>query len=695
MKKIKNKNFSIRYNLATTIVYIIGIVLLVQLFNLQIVNGAEYREQSNTRLTRESILEAARGDITDHTGNKLATTKLGYNVELYKTKVTTNELNQSLLKLINILEQNGDKYVDELPIQINPFSFTNADEESQRKWKKNNNIDENKTAEECFNILKEEYEINADNIEDTRKIMALRYEISINGYSSTKTVTLAENISEISQLQINEQSAKLPGITVTSKPIRTYPSGTLAAHVLGNVGQISSDEYASRKDEYDINDIIGKTGIEYIFEEYLKGEDGVKQIDMSVEGAITGENVSKEAISGSDVVLTIDANLQRVAEESLRENIRKISSGEKGEAFETNSGAAVVMNVNTGEVLAMVSLPDYDPEDFVDGLSEQQSEELKNGTKSQYNRAITGSYAPGSTFKMVTALAALESGNVTVNEKIRDTGVYPHYHHPVCWIWTSNRIGHGYLNVTDAIKHSCNYFFYEMGYRMGIDTLAQYATYLGLGQKTGIELPNESAGELASKETAEKHGVQWYAGDVLSAAIGQTYNNFTPLQMVRYTSVIANGGKSIKPTIVKSIIKADGTEVPKEEVEQFVNNKLGYTPTEENYQIKEEYINAVKEGMRGVTSESGGTAYSTFKDFNIEVGGKTGSAQANDKTHAWFVGFAPFDEPEIAVVVLVENGGHGGWTAEVARDIIAEYFGMNSNTVTEDTTAVPETEVRR
>ena len=695
MKKIKNKNFSIRYNLATTIVYIIGIVLLVQLFNLQIVNGAEYREQSNTRLTRESILEAARGDITDHTGNKLATTKLGYNVELYKTKVTTNELNQSLLKLINILEQNGDKYVDELPIQINPFSFTNADEESQRKWKKNNNIDENKTAEECFNILKEEYEINADNIEDTRKIMALRYEISINGYSSTKTVTLAENISEISQLQINEQSAKLPGITVTSKPIRTYPSGTLAAHVLGNVGQISSDEYASRKDEYDINDIIGKTGIEYIFEEYLKGEDGVKQIDMSVEGAITGENVSKEAISGSDVVLTIDANLQRVAEESLRENIRKISSGEKGEAFETNSGAAVVMNVNTGEVLAMVSLPDYDPEDFVDGLSEQQSEELKNGTKSQYNRAITGSYAPGSTFKMVTALAALESGNVTVNEEIRDTGVYPHYHHPVCWIWTSNRIGHGYLNVTDAIKHSCNYFFYEMGYRMGIDTLAQYATYLGLGQKTGIELPNESAGELASKETAEKHGVQWYAGDVLSAAIGQTYNNFTPLQMVRYTSVIANGGKSIKPTIVKSIIKADGTEVPKEEVEQFVNNKLGYTPTEENYQFKEEYINAVKEGMRGVTSESGGTAYSTFKDFNIEVGGKTGSAQANDKTHAWFVGFAPFDEPEIAVVVLVENGGHGGWTAEVARDIIAEYFGMNSNTVTEDTTAVPETEVRR
>ena len=695
MKKIKNKNFSIRYNLATTIVYIIGIVLLVQLFNLQIVNGAEYREQSNTRLTRESILEAARGDITDHTGNKLATTKLGYNVELYKTKVTTNELNQSLLKLINILEQNGDKYVDELPIQINPFSFTNADEESQRKWKKNNNIDENKTAEECFNILKEEYEINADNIEDTRKIMALRYEISINGYSSTKTVTLAENISEISQLQINEQSAKLPGITVTSKPIRTYPSGTLAAHVLGNVGQISSDENASKIDEYDKNVIIGKTGIEYIFEEYLKGEDGVKQIDMSVEGAITGENVSKEAISGSDVVLTIDANLQRVAEESLRENIRKISSGEKGEAFETNSGAAVVMNVNTGEVLAMVSLPDYDPEDFVDGLSEQQSEELKNGTKSQYNRAITGSYAPGSTFKMVTALAALESGNVTVNEKIRDTGVYPHYHHPVCWIWTSNRIGHGYLNVTDAIKHSCNYFFYEMGYRMGIDTLAQYATYLGLGQKTGIELPNESAGELASKETAEKHGVQWYAGDVLSAAIGQTYNNFTPLQMVRYTSVIANGGKSIKPTIVKSIIKADGTEVPKEEVEQFVNNKLGYTPTEENYQFKEEYINAVKEGMRGVTSESGGTAYSTFKDFNIEVGGKTGSAQANDKTHAWFVGFAPFDEPEIAVVVLVENGGHGGWTAEVARDIIAEYFGMNSNTVTEDTTAVPETEVRR
>lgn len=695
MKKIKSKNLSIRYNISSAIVYIIGIVLLIQLFNLQIVQGAEYREKSNTRLTRENTLKAARGNISDRTGNGLAITKLGFNLELYKTKITTEELNHTLQEVIHILEKNGDNYVDNLPIMVEPFAFKYENEETQKKWKKQNSIEEEKTAEECFEILKQRYKITEQDKNEARKIMTLRYEISRNGYSSTKTIKIAEDISEISHAQFNEMGSKFPGITSISEPIRTYPSGSLLAHAIGTVGPINEDEYKTRKDTYDMNDIIGKTGIESVFEEYLKGQDGTKQIDMSVEGAITGENISEEAIAGSNIVLTIDSNLQKVAEDSLRENIRKISSGEKGEAFDTNSGATVVMNAKTGEVLAMVSLPDYNPEDFVNGLSKEQDEELRNGTKSQFNRAIAGTYAPGSTFKMVTALAALESGKTTIKEKINDTGVYPNYYKPVCWIWTSNHIGHGYLNVTEAIVHSCNYYFYEMGYRMGIDTLAQYANYLGLGRKTGIELPGEKSGEIASKQTAEKHGERWYGGEVLSAAIGQTYNNLTPLQMARYTSVIANGGKSVKPTIIKEITRADGSKVAQEEITQFVNTKLELEGDQETYEFKKENIDAVKEGMKGVTSESGGTAYATFKGFNIEVGGKTGSAQANNKTHAWFVGFAPFDDPEIAVVVLVENGGHGGWTAEVARDIIAEYFGMNSNNVTEDTKAVPEIQIRR
>lgn len=239
-------------------------------------------------------------------------------------------------------------------------------------------------------------------------------------------------------------------------------------------------------------------------------------------------------------------------------------------------------------------------------------------------------------------------------------------------------------------------FFLWSWKRIGIDTLAKYAYYLGLGHKTGIELNGEANGNLASSQRAVEENRQWYLGETLSAAIGQSYNTFTPLQMAKYVAMVANGGKKIDVTIVKSIVNADGSEVPRNEYESYVNGKLGLTEDDtEELNFSQENINAVLEGMRGVTSESGGTAYSTFKDFNIEVGGKTGSAQTGieGKTNAWFVGFAPFDDPEIAIVVFVRNGGHGGYTAEVAKEIIAQYFGMNTTQVTEDTTAIPSVEI--
>ncbi|HBC85074.1 MAG TPA: hypothetical protein DCZ30_06745 [Clostridiales bacterium] len=228
--------------------------------------------------------------------------------------------------------------------------------------------------------------------------------------------------------------------------------------------------------------------------------------------------------------------------------------------------------------------------------------------------------------------------HITPTEKINDTGVYPRAHKPVCWYWSSYHSGHGYLNVSDAIKHSCNYFFYETGYRMGIDNLSKYASYFGLGKKTGIELPSEANGDLACRERVEKNNETWYIGDTLSAAIGQSYNNFTPIQMAKYISMLVNGGKQVDVSIVKSIVNPDGTEVSKEEINEFTNGKLKIDSAEkEDLNIKKDNLKAVLEGMRGVTSESGGTAYSTFKDFNIELGGKTGSAQAGNKTNGWFV----------------------------------------------------------
>lgn len=691
-----DRNTNLRYNLITILVYIVGIVLIVQLFNLQIVNGKEYRETSNTRLSRETVIKAARGSIKDRTGNMLVTTKMGFNIELYKTKINTTTLNKTILNTIKILENNNDKYINNLPISIEPFKFTIDDEESQVNWKKENDIKEDATPEQCFYELKEKYKIEQDNILEAYKIMVVRYEISRNGYSSIRPVTIAKDVSRESAVKLGEQSIYFPGISATNEPMVSYPSGSLASHILGYVGNITETELDGREDTYGINDVIGKVGIQYVFEEYLRGKDGIKQLDMSVDGTITDEYITQEAVAGSDVILTIDANLQAATEKALANNIKKIAGGGFSKRSDAKAGAAVVMNVKTGEILAMASYPDYEPELFVNGISQKKLDEYNKGDNI-FNRAISGVYAPGSTFKMITAIAGLETGVITPTEKINDIGVYKKAHEPACWIWNSYGMSHGWLNVTEAITHSCNYFFYEVGYRATIDNIAKYAKYYGLGEKTNVELPMEEKGIVATRDKAKERGDEWQIGETLSAAIGQSYNSYTPIQMAKYISMLANGGEPIDVTIVKSINDVNGNQVSKEDITKFVNAKLGLTKEKkENLNIKKKNIDAILKGMKGVTSEEGGTAYSTFANFNIELGGKTGSAQTDvqGKINGWFVGFAPYEEPEIAVVVLVENAGSGSYTAEVARDILQEYFGMNMEKVEEDLTAMPSTEIQ-
>lgn len=707
MNNSRDREIKLRYNIVSVFIYIIGIILLLQLFNLQIINGKEYRETSNTRLTRESVLEAARGNISDQSGNKLATTKLGYCLELYKTKIDNETLNETLLKIANILEENGDSYIDKFPISIEPFNFT-IGEESQIKFKKQNNIDEGKTAEECFNIFKEKYKVENQDIKEARKIITLRYTISQNGYSSIRSVEIASDISLNSLAKLNELGSEFPGVNVKTKAIRNYPSGSLASHILGYVGNIREDQLKGKEDIYDQNDIIGQLGIEYIMEDYLRGKDGIKQIDMAVDGTITDEHVSEEAIAGNDVILTIDANLQKVTEDTLKNSIQNIQNSEK---VKVTGASAVVMRVDTGEVLAMSSYPDYNPQDFMGGISEEKWNYYSNESQSEYarmhpfiNRAISSPSSPGSTYKMATAITGLETGVITTKEKINDVGVYKFAsdYNPKCWIYQSYGRGHGYLNVTDAIVHSCNYFFYEVGNRAGIENLSKYTRALGLGKKTGIELLGEETGYVANPETSKQLNQDWNGGDILPAAIGQGNNSFTAVQMAKYTSMLANGGKDIDVTILKSVVDVNGNEVDKSQIESYVNNRLGIKEdNKEKVTFKQENLNAILQGMKGVTTESGGTAYSIFKNFNIEVGGKTGSAQTEKKdengkkiTNAWFVGFAPFDNPQIAIVVMIENGQHGSNAAVPARDIIAEYFGMNANKVTENMNAIPEIQVQ-
>jgi penicillin-binding protein 2 len=349
----------------------------------------------------------------------------------------------------------------------------------------------------------------------------------------------------------------------------------------------------------------------------------------------------------------------------------------------------------------MVSNPDYTPQVLYDGISSEQLADY-NDRNIWVNKAIQGTYEPGSTYKMITAIAGLETGAITTTDRINDTGVYPlnasGVQNPVCWIYTSsgNRYGHGYLNVTGALAKSCNFFFYEVGMRVGIDGITPYAKHFGLGVKTGIELNSEASGLLATRDSQST----WSAADTVRAAIGQSNNIFTPIQMAKYIAMVANGGKNIDVTIVKDVINSDGTTVSDSEIEEFVNKELNLTVTstdDDGLTVSEETLAVVREGMRSVAEEEGGTAFSVFNDFPIEIGGKTGSAEAtdgngNELINAWFVGFAPYDNPQIAVVVVVENGGHGFYAGNVVKAIMQEYFGTDRTGVTEDMSIESEME---
>lgn len=693
-KKIKKENTNLRYNILTIIAYAIGIILIVKLFELQILNGATYRETSNNRLSRESKIEATRGEIVDRSGNVLATSTTTFNLELYKTKSDDEVLNKCILNLVNLLKQYQKKYPDNFPVDEEVTKFT-LEGERLSEWLTKYKLQQDSSPEGVVNHFKRKYKISQEDIKDVRKIISIRYEITTKGYSSTKSLTIAENVSREVVAQISERNIDFPGITITTDSQRKYNYGTLASHIIGYIGKISENEYNAEPEIYENDDYVGRTGIESSFENYLRGIDGKQEIEMSVDGTVTGDYTTQEASQGSSVVLTIDATLQNVTENALKNNIEKIRTGGFSHWYDAKGGAAVVMDVRTGEVLAMASYPDYDPNLWVGGISKKDYDVIKENN-SLFNKSISGSYAPGSIYKMVTAISGLETGAVSIGERINDTGIYYYGDNSwKCWYYTDYHKGHGLLNVSGAIQHSCNFYFYEVARRMGIDNLVRYAKYFGLGSKTGIELPSETSGALASKETKQKRNQVWNGGDVLNAAIGQGDNDFSPIQIAKYISMVANGGNRINPTIIKTILNSDGTEVSKGEINNYSKNKLEIIDENiEDVSINQENLNAVLEGMRSVTYETGGTAYNIFKNFNIEVGGKTGSAEAGRDVNAWFVGFAPYNDPEIAVVVLVENGGHGNYTAEVARDIIAEYFGMNmdANEVKENNEAINYTE---
>ena len=679
MRKIKefldNRILVIKF-----LLIIVGTLLVLRLVDLQIVNGAEYREQSEKKMLRETIVEAPRGEIYDRNGVVLATNKLAYDVVIYKVGLKQDELNKMLIKVVNILDKNNDEVYTSFPMDsIEEGFYTDA----QRKTVCDTyGLDTSLKDKEILEYIYEKYGLNTLGFSSSErfKVARLRYELAKNVFSLFSPVTLAKDVSYETMAIIEETKQELPGIEINVNSKRYYPYGTLASHLIGYVSSINSEEYAKLKTQgYLYNSNIGKMGIETTMERYLKGDNGIKRTEVDSEGEIATEYMYKEATSGNNVTLTIDYRLQKVAETNLKKVIKNIATGAKGYVKQegANAGAVVALDVNSGEVLAMASYPTFNPNDFVSGIKYSKWKKIsENKVKPMFNRVISGTYSPGSTFKMLSALAGLDSKVVTTTEKIKDNGRYEYGNHPMCWVYSYYGRNHGYINVTGAIKVSCNCYFYEVGRRMGIDNLVKYAKMFGLGSKTGIELYGESAGIVAG---ANKE-MDWYLGDTLSAVIGQSYNSYTPIQLANYISTLANGGTLNKVSVVKDVTTNEYENISKEQIASYIEEIMGYKFISTKLQLNEQHVDAVVEGMKSVTSEQGGTSYIVFKNSDIEVAGKTGTAQVSQGTpNGIFVGFAPIENPQIAVVAIVEHGDSGSAVANIVKPILEEYFDISKD----------------
>lgn len=515
---------------------------------------------------------------------------------------------------------------------------------------------------------------------DARTIAGILYELYYRSrVSSWPPYTFATDVSIDFITRVKELS--LPGVEIETTSVRKYNT-EYAAHLLGYTGSITSETWPTYKEKggYNMNDTVGITGAESAFESYLKGTSGQRAIERNENGKIissqwltnsdTGESLAPQP--GQNVFLTIDIDLQQQVEDILASGVASLQSKE------TEGAACVVLDVNSGDVLASASYPTYSLETFRQDYNTLKEDPLNP----LLNRALQGLYPPGSTFKMITAIGALQENIVEPSDKINDEGRYKYWPtpQPQCWIYRQHGGTHGLVNVTDAIEVSCNYYFYDVGRRLGIELLDQYAAMFGLGQKTGIEL-TEQAGVVASPEFTESLGGTWHEGNILSVAIGQESTQVTPIQLANYIATLVNGGTRYSTHLLKTVKSNDFSQVT-----------YNYEPKVlSQVEMEDENLNAVKLGMLRLTTT--GSLSSAFKDVPVPVGAKTGSAQVSAQTNsnAVFVCFAPYDDPQIAVAIAVEHGGSGSELGKIAAQIVTAYFSVQGEqgTITQENTLVP------
>lgn len=631
------------------------------LYDAQILHGSENRARSISSNATSEVVPASRGIITDRNGKVLVSNRLAYTLVFDRSGFTDDaSLNDAILRLIRLCQETGTAWNDTLPIaQTGSFlRCTNDRSESFTQYLEKNKLTATAAGRQLIAEMRALYHVDESLSEkDARLVIGVRYELH-----SRDSYTFAEDVS--SEVLSLITDGRYEGVSIRTASARVYNT-TLAAHILGTIGPIWQEEWSSNEKTgyvgyadkgYSMNDLVGKDGVEKAFEEYLRGTDGRRLITTDEDGKLTGELYTREPQPGGTVALTLDIDLQADVERALAQTITGMIDEDSNE----RGGAAAVVSVGSGEVLALASYPTYDLSTF----NEDYEDLVADERLPMFNRATQGTYAPGSTFKMCTAVAALESGIITPSSIIQDRGIYTYYRdpQPMCWVYRQGGSTHGRINVTQAITVSCNYFFYEVGRLTGIRTLDSYASQFGLGQSTGIEI-GDSSGVLASPEWADSHNQEWTDGQTITAAIGQSYNLFTPLQLANYIATLVGGGEHYQAHLLKK-------------VKEYDNSRLLYVYDDEplnTVEMSGSTVEAVTKGMHELTV-SGGVAFA-FRDCVVSAGAKTGSAQVGtDIANGVFVAYAPYEDPEIAVAIVIEKGGSGAALATAAVEIINSWF---------------------
>lgn len=662
----------------------------LRLIFLQLVNGDDFKSQATNTTDYKFTVTAARGDIVDSRGERIATSVTGYNVVLNKLLMGDEDLDGMLQKIVELLRANGESWNDTLlisqPDAAGNYTFTaeagsTRDQKALAAMKDNLGLQQYATANDVMEKLVEDYDLASFPLSWQRTLGGIHYEMQLQAFSNVNNFIMAENVSEATVATIKEHSLSLPGVEIVETSTRSYEQSTVLPHVLGRVGKITAEKwkvtdengqttYPLREKGYNMNDIIGISGLESAYEDELRGKDGVETITRNSDGVIVDTALTTVPEPGHTVQLTIDSRFQKAVDKALAENIDMINRVYNTGSMKAAAGAAVVLDVKDGSVLAASNYPSFDQNLYATQYSEYSADE----SLPLFNRALQGLYTPGSTFKPAVAIAALDTGLINRYSTVNCTRVYTYYkdYRPKC---TQHGHGNGPIDVVNAIKWSCNIFFYDVGRRLTSDVYDAYAYKLGLGQRTGVEV-SEATGHLTTKNDSN-----YMESLDVQAAIGQGNTVVTPIQLATYAATLANNGTRYRTHFVKAILDSNTGEVLQETQPEVMDV----------IEDKGETFDLIQQGMIGVSQ-----TISALANYPYTIACKTGTPQRSEGyysgssyrhyTNTTMIAYGPTEDAQIAIGIVVEYGGGGARAGNLMADIFNAYFAMQDGTLNEDGT---------